>query len=190
MYATAGIDMIAAGERANALPATSRRQPFTEVNMGAPRGIRNGKHRHGHNGADGQSPTYKSWDNMISRCMRQSHGSYWQYGGQGITVCERWLTFANFLVDMGERPPGKSIDRIDNSRGYEPGNCRWATHQEQIRNSRKVKAIVRSDGKRYATAIDAAHDVGVDYAGIVKCCRGQRKSAGRYGWYYATVEGE
>jgi len=154
--------------------------------MGAPSGPLNGKFRHGHNPRSGQqSPTYKSWDNMITRCLRPSHGSYATYGGAGITVCERWRDFVNFLADMGERPSlFHSIDRIDGSKGYEPGNCRWATQLEQARNSRKVKPVVRSDGKRYDAVIDAARDLGIDFAGIVKTCRHQRKSAGGYGWSY------
>jgi hypothetical protein len=145
--------------------------------------------KHGHNGLKGQSPTYKSWDNMISRCTRPSHGSYPAYGGSGITVCHRWCTFANFLADMGERPSlHHSIDRINGSKGYEPGNCRWATRIEQARNSCKVKPVIRSDGKRYDTIIDAASDTCVDYTCIVKACRGQRKSAGGYNWYYLRTE--
>lgn len=152
--------------------------------MGAPKGIRNGKFKHGHNNRLGQSPTYKSWDDMLSRCRRPSHNSYPQYGGRGITVCERWLDFRNFLADMGERPAGMSLDRRDGSKGYDPGNCRWATQKQQVRNSSRPKPVIRSDGKRYDAIIDAAHDVGTDYTGIVKVCRGQRKTAGGFGWSY------
>jgi len=73
--------------------------------------------------------TYKTWTAMKSRCKHQPH-----YVNKRITVCERWLTFDNFLADMGERPVGTSIDRIDNSKGYEPQNCRWATSKTQGRN--------------------------------------------------------
>lgn len=74
---------------------------------------------------------------MIQRCTNPNRTGYESYGGAGITVCERWRTFANFLEDMGERPIGyTSIDRIDNTKGYEPGNCRWATDEMQHTNQR------------------------------------------------------
>lgn len=82
---------------------------------------------------------YSSWANMIRRCTHVNDPRYPEWGGRGITVCERWLEFPNFLADMGERPPGTSIDRVDNNGDYEPGNCIWATpHQQQV-NSRAFK---------------------------------------------------
>lgn len=84
------------------------------------------------------SPEYQVWRNMISRCMDAANVSFDDYGGRGITVCERWLEFLNFYADMGPRPTrSHSIDRIDNDRGYEPGNCRWVTWSEQMLNRRK-----------------------------------------------------
>lgn len=82
--------------------------------------------RHGHARGDngGPTPLYRTWRSMRDRCENPRHKSYAEYGGRGIRVCERWLKFENFLADMGERPIGKTLDRIDNSRGYEPGNCR------------------------------------------------------------------
>lgn len=84
------------------------------------------------------TPAFRSWCQMISRCYHPSATSYKNYGGKGITVCDRWRSFDKFFDDMGPRPPGKSLDRFPNYNGnYEPGNCRWATAKEQNQNQRK-----------------------------------------------------
>lgn len=95
---------------------------------------------HGHCRRGYESPTHASWRQMRSRCNDPNHHAYASYGGRGITVCERWDSFENFLADMGERPADKSIDRYpDNNGNYEPGNCRWATRSEQQRNKNPFK---------------------------------------------------
>jgi hypothetical protein len=73
---------------------------------------------------------------MKSRCQNPNHERFKDWGGRGIAVCEHWQKFENFLADMGERPEGTTIERIDNSKGYEPGNCKWATSEEQTANKR------------------------------------------------------
>lgn len=76
--------------------------------------------------------TYRSWDAMTQRCGNPNNIGYADYGGRGIRVCDRWRKFDNFLADMGERPPGKTLDRFPDVDGnYEANNCRWATAQEQ-----------------------------------------------------------
>lgn len=83
--------------------------------------------KHGMSG----SPEWLSWMAMQQRCDNRNHEQYKDYGGRGITVCARWREFANFYADMGPRPNGTTLDRIDNDSGYEPGNCRWATWEQQ-----------------------------------------------------------
>jgi hypothetical protein len=83
------------------------------------------------------SSTYMSWRSMISRCNNLNADNYKWYGGRGVTVCERWETFENFYLDMGDRPANMTLDRIDPWGNYEPTNCRWATASEQGANKRK-----------------------------------------------------
>ena len=111
------------------------------------------------------SPEWKAWKSMLDRCLNDRHPSWKHYGGRGIKVCKRWRTFENFYADMGPRPAGYSLDRIDNSKGYSPANCRWATDHEQ-QNNRRSNVRLTLDGKTKTLKEWAAH-FGVDYA-VVK----------------------
>ncbi len=95
------------------------------------------KRLHGHATKNMITPTYRVWVNMKSRCINPKSTFYKDYGGRGITVCEKWQTFDGFLADMGERPVGKTLDRKENSKGYCMENCRWATQKEQSNNTRR-----------------------------------------------------
>ena len=100
--------------------------------------------KHGHNSLSGgrkPTPTYQSWYAMRARCTNPKNKRYDDYAGRGITVCERWKSFENFLADMGERPIKMTLDRIDVNGNYEPSNCRWADAKTQANNKRKLRVL-------------------------------------------------
>ena len=119
------------------------------------------------------SPTWNSWNSMIHRCMSTYDIGYSNYGGRGISICVQWLGvhgFERFLVDMGERPAGTTLDRIEVNGNYEPANCRWASAKQQARNTRfnaitePVAAEIKRLAERGAKPSEVAKQLGIAYA--------------------------
>lgn len=111
-----------------------------------------------------EKATRAIWHDMRNRCLNKNNKDFHRYGGRGITVCDRWLTFRNFIADMGPRPDGLTIEREDNDRGYEPSNCRWATHKEQCRNTSNT-IRVQLDGETLSL-IGACERLGLKYQNV------------------------
>ena len=129
------------------------------------------KFKHGRTRANDR--TYCSWSDMKYRCDSSNCSNYHNYGGRGITYCEAWADFENFLADMGECPPNKSIDRIDVDGNYEPDNCQWATEEEQA-NNRRNNHLLTYQGKTQ-TLSQWARELGFTVQLI-------KDRINRYGW--------
>lgn len=97
--------------------------------------------KHGQAGTDRRSREYRIWANMKSRCQNKRSADYSRYGGRGIKVCDRWQDFEKFFSDMGRCPPGLTLERKNNSLGYNPANCEWAPQAKQQRNRRDTRLI-------------------------------------------------
>lgn len=128
---------------------------------------------HGHCVKGKFSGTYETWKGIKERCQNRKHVQFRNYGGRGIRLCERWQSFEGFLSDMGERPLAHSIDRIDNDGNYEPGNCRWATDDQQRINKRTTFRVMYCGEVRPLAEVTAA--LGVNHARVYTRMR-------RLGW--------
>lgn len=136
----------------------------------------------------GESHTrlHRIWRGMKTRCGNPKCEAFPRYGGRGIRVCPEWQSFEPFRdwASANGYSHDLTIDRIDNDGHYEPGNCRWATYAAQSRNSPQNRAVIRSDGKRFALIRDAALELGCSHSGISAACLGRRKTCAGYGWRY------
>lgn len=123
-------------------------------------GIGGGKKKHGHApGGKAPSREYMTWRSMIARCTKPSDAAFYLYGGRGITVAPEWMNFERFVSDMGLKPDGYSLERIDNNVGYSKENCRWATQLEQAQNRRtSLPVLFRGE---MLTAAEIARRVGL-----------------------------
>lgn len=116
---------------------------------------------HGHSSPVTRSHTYRSWETMKSRCFNASDPSFKDYGARGIAVCYEWLNFERFLIDMGERPRGTTLDRIDVNGDYKKDNCKWETAKKQQRNKRNNR-LVTFEGEKMPLIV-LAEKTGVPY---------------------------
>jgi hypothetical protein len=126
---------------------------------GAAESNRRLKTKHGHSANQSRngvaSPEYSVWNRMKERCNNPNYSDFDNYGGRGITVCEEWNTdFLAFLRDVGPRPKGRTLDRINNNKGYYKENCRWATPKEQCNNRRKAYSVINRRTIPYTYAVN------------------------------------
>lgn len=134
---------------------------------------------HGHARGGRRSREYIAWCRMLTRCRNVANVNWPRYGGRGICVCDRWAdSFAAFLLDMGPRPPGTTLDRIDVNGNYEPGNCRWATWAEQGRNRSSNVRFLLNGVPVCQSELCAAIGAKVYTFG---------KRAKRYGYFFAAM---
>lgn len=158
---------------ANSLVTTSRLLSGKTRSCGCKR--KETTRTHGQTVGGRHSPTYNTWQDMIDRCTNPNDPAFSNYGGRGIRVCDRWRNLNDFIADMGPRPPRLTIDRIDNDKGYEPGNCRWATRTEQNRNTRATKLtadIVRQIRASSESSYQWSKKLGVSYTTVKQARNG------------------
>lgn len=141
---------------------------------------------HGWNKIHGMAgtPEYAAWVAMRGRCTNPMHQNYHNYGGRGITICERWSSFDNFMADMGPQPPKGELDRKNNMASYTPDNCRWTTRKKNQQNMRtSMRWFIH--GKEFPSLHDAANSLGVSSSTVFGWCKGYRVA----GIYYPPRDG-
>ncbi len=139
-----------------------KRLPMVRVKSGHAKSCGCLKLKHGGAARGGKTAEYVAWQAMHARCNATEGRDAKSYRARGITVCDRWKTFENFLADMGPRPsPEYSVDRENNNKGYEPDNCRWATPEQQLCN-RRQSLIWRIKGRSFDSLRRAGAHFGVD----------------------------
>ncbi|MCK4525923.1 hypothetical protein KAW18_01025 [candidate division WOR-3 bacterium] len=152
---------------------------------------------HGHTKNGKRSPEYRCWEQMKARCQNSNNISYENYGGRGISICERWHSFENFYEDMGDKPEGLTLERKNNNGNYEPGNCQWTTWKEQNNNRRpnssgRVKQrwfqAISPNGKIFYSnnQHEFAREHGLNHSHISSCLRSCRKI--HLGWTFTRIE--
>jgi len=159
-----------------------KQRPYPECNLPAP--------RHGHSSHAARSPTWMSWRSMRKRIQRD------HYRNKEIEICERWDIYENFLADMGERPPDKTLGRIDNDGDYEPGNCRWETpNKKAVRRTRKKQASNRRSTVKvvlygeWLTTAEACRRIGVKHKRVCERVRWYSETHQQAFDYYAAKKG-
>lgn len=128
-----------------------------------------------HGGRVNHPREYKSWQEMRTRCLNSNNKKFPDYGGRGITICDRWNSFENFLCDMGPRPPGTTLGRANNDGPYHPDNCSWETPKQQSNNTRR-SLLIESDGKTQ-TAAQWSDETGIKRATIQRRFHAGKSSA-------------
>lgn len=136
----------------------------------------------------GESHTrlHRIWRGIKTRCNNSHCAAFPRYGGRGIRFCPEWEQFEpfrNWALASGYTDR-LTIERVNNDGDYEPTNCRWATPADQHRNKSQNRAVIRSDGKRFALIVDAAREMGCSHSGISAACSGRRKTWAGYQWRY------